>query len=328
MNNKINISPEKYQASSSKWLYFVDSLLILLNLSLSGTIIPSLLFSSELGYNIGIVIILNMAYLFFRFHINIKIPTHSLFIIYFLLNFINVFTSLLTSTGRFFPSLYLMLNTTFYVILYNLYIRYRKEVSLGATIKLIIRGYIWLGIVSIVSILLLFLLVRIGFDININDISHSMSVFKANVETLGHTYYFPYSLGIFLELSYSVISIPFLADYGGRICGLAYEPHISTFLVFPSLFFLLAYARSYQTKLFLFLIWLFIALISLSVTNIIAFCACITALLFLDKKWRYLGLIPLIIGVYFFVDFLLDSPLSFVLDKISGNDTSSIQRTI
>ncbi len=304
-------------------MYIVDSLFVLLNISLSGSIIPSLLFFYEHAYNILVVAILNIVYLFVRFGFSIMLPKHTLFVIYFFLNFLNVFTSIMTSTGTFFPSLYLVANTTFYIILYNLYVKYKNCFSYKRTIKLISRGYVWISVLSIISTLSLFLFARLGFDLCVNDISRSMSIFRPNVELLGHTYYFPFSLGVFITQAHFLIDVPFFADYGGRICGLCFEPHILTFLVFPSLFFLLAYSSSLRRKIFLILVWGFVSLIALSVTNIVTFSMCIAVLLLLDKKWRYWGLIPLAIVAYFLIDSIWDSSFSFIAEKISGDDASS-----
>ena len=307
----------------NKSVYLLDSLIILLNISSSYSIIPYVLFSQfHRGINLGLIIIINVLYLCFRFGKNIKFPTGSLFNLYFVLNLINLFSSLITSTGLYMPFLYLLLNTTFYFILKNCFLCYKKEDNFENAFWYIIRGYIWLCVICIVSVLSLFVLIKLGVNCYVNTISNKMDLFTNNVSDFGHVYYFPYGISILL-VTMNSMRIPFFADKG-IVCGIYHEPHILTFMLFPALFLLLWRLKSFANKLFVFLWSLFIMLIAASVTNILVFICCVFVLLVLEKKSRIFILpifVFLILSMVFYVG-LENTDLFFVEDKLMDSGGS------
>ena len=100
--------------------YLLDSLIILLNISNSYSIIPYLLFFQyNRAVNTGIIFLLNIIFLLFRFKCKIKFTFPSLLTLYVLICGVNVISSFLSSTGFFLTWLYLIANLSFFLILFN-----------------------------------------------------------------------------------------------------------------------------------------------------------------------------------------------------------------
>ena len=149
-----------------------------------------------------------------------------------------------------------------------------------------------------------------------NNINDSFDLFTDNVVSLGHNYYAPLGVGIVLDSLFSSLRL-FSED--GIICGLYHEPHIITFMVFPSLFFLWAYAKNNYQKLAIFLSGLFIAILASSTTNIIVTFICLCIALFFLKKGK-IFLIPVILSTIYIVIFIgfENTELFFVADKLDN----------
>lgn len=305
------------------YLYIVDSLIIFLNISNSYSIIPYLLFFQyKRGINTVLIILINLIYLLIRYRKNIKIPfKHPLFVIYFILNFINVCSAYMTDTAFIMPFVYLICNTLFYIILYNGYIYYKKKHEIKETIWLLIRGYAWVCIVCLISALFLFILIKIGASPYGNFINERMDLFEDNVNTLGHTYYFPYFSSILLVPETPLLRLPFFTEYG-VICGIYYEPHIITFMIFPALFLLWAYIQSMWYRIGLFLLWLLIILMASSTTNILSVMCCFLVLLLYTKTGRVL-LFPTIsmLVVVLFIAGLENTEFFFIAEKLDGSSS-------
>lgn len=308
---------------NKKTVFFCDSLLVLLNISSSYSIIPYLIFFQyHRGINTGIIIIIDVIYLLWRFGKHIKMPKDSLFTLYFILNLFNVFSSIITSTGSFMPWLYLGLNTLFYFLLYNLYYEYRNIESQYRALWLVLRGYMWLCAICLVSAFLLFLFIKLGVNVHINDVGSRMDLFEDNVNTLGHSYYFPYYLSILLVSANPSLKLPFFTEHG-VVCGIYFEPHIITFMLFPALFILYAYANSKIKKFFLISAWLLLMLMACSTTNIVASLFCLFVSLFFDKTGRYY-LIP-ILAIFLILIFyvgLSNTEFFFVAEKLEDSGGS------
>lgn len=298
-------------------VHLLDSLLILLNVSSSYSIIPYLLFFQyHRGINTGLIIAIDAIYLLWRFGRHIKIPLNLLFGIYFVLNLINVFSSILTSTGFYMTWLYLMLNTLFFLVLYNCYIEYRKENAYIKSVWLVLRGYIWLCCICLFSVFSVFILMKCGIDIHNNDIGNRMDLFADNVNTLGHTYYFPYWLSVVLVSSSISLKLPFFIEQG-TVCGIYFEPHVITFMLFPALFILWAYARTLLKKILWLVLWVLLMLMECSTTNILVFVTCVCVALLFDRVGRY-WLVPLFALIILFVFYIgLDNTsFFFIADKL------------
>lgn len=302
-----------------KRIHFFDSLIILLNLSNSYSIVPYLLFHQHhRAVNTGLIFVINLVYLLYRFKFVIEVPKAPLFRIYVLICAVNVVSSALSATGFFLPWLYLLANSSFFVLLYNCYNEYQNDYDRKTSLWLTIRGYIWLVAICITGALLLFLLMKLGLNPYQNEISSSMDLFDANVEQFNTEHFFPYYLSILLKDVVEVGKMPFFNDMG-IVCGIYHEPHIITFMVFPALFFLFAFVESNKTKVCLFLIWLFVMLMTTSTMNIIAFTVCICIFLAFNK-WGKIMLIPLF-GVFVMLVVYIgleNTELFFIIDKLEG----------
>lgn len=293
-----------------------DTLLILLNCSACYSVIPYILFHQ---YNRGVFVIIiaaiNILYLCYKYGFKTELPSAPLFILYFLINIWNSYASLYTDSGYLLCTAYLIANSTFFIILYNCYITYLNSYSTRRSLWLVIRGYVYLEIICILSALLTFIVLKMGYPLS-NNINDSFDLFTDNVVSLGHNYYAPLGVGIVLDSLFSSLRL-FSED--GIICGLYHEPHIITFMVFPSLFFLWAYAKNNYQKLAIFLSGLFIAILASSTTNIIVTFICLCIALFFLKKGK-IFLIPVILSTIFIVIFigLENTELFFVAEKLDN----------
>ena len=303
--------------------YLIDSLIIFLNISNSYSIIPYILFFQySRSINTLIIVLINIIYLFARYNKNIKIPLHPLFFIYFILNFINACSAYVTHTAFVMPVLYLFCNTLFYIILYNCYIYYKKiKIEERKTIWLLCRGYIWICVICIISIFSLFVLIKTGISPYSNFINERMDLFEDNVNTLGHTYYYPFYTSILLVPKGISLKLPFFTEFGS-ICGIYFEPHILTFMLSPALFLLWAYIKNVFYRISLFIIWLFIILIASSTTNILSFTCCLLVICLYTKKGR-MALIPIIYILVFVVIIvgLENTELFFIANKLDSSSS-------
>lgn len=312
------------KVEKKNYRYLIDSLIIFLNISNSYSIIPYILFFQySRAVNTLIIILINIVYLMMKYNKNIQIPfRHPLFVAYFVLNAINVCSAYTTHTAFVMPPLYLLCNTLFYIVLYNCYLRYKKEgIEEKKTIWLLCRGYVWICVICIISISVLFLLIKAGISPYSNFCNNRMDLFEDNVNTLGHTYYYPFFTSILLVPKSFSLKLPFFTEYG-TICGIYFEPHIVTFMLCPALFLLWAYFKRMTYRVGLFFIWLFIILISCSTTNILCFTCCLLLLFLYTKKGR-IALIPIMYVLLFtvFIVGLENTDLLFIADKLDGSSS-------
>lgn len=308
---------------------FWDTIIIMLNISGSYSIIPYILFfQSNRGITTGIIILLNFVYYIFRFSGKYKFPVENrMFMVYVILMLVNTVASIITNTGMFQSWLYLLSNTSFFLILYNCYKEYRRYYDSEKSLWLILRGYLNICAICVVSCLSLFLLIKSGVSPNVNNVSNWLDLFESNVDNLGHTYYFPYHLSIFLESGTLDLKLPFFSDQG-NICGIYYESHILTFMLFPALFYILAYSKSVKKNILILMIWLLVMLLACSTTNILAFVLCIAIMLSLDSKKRWMMLpIGLMFFLLIFYIGLQNTEFFFIMDKLdSTGDGGGSQR--
>ena len=303
-------------------IYLIDSLIILLNISNSYSIVPFLLFfQHSRTVNTAIILLINIIYFLVRFNHNKIFTNYSLFIIYIVVCSVNIFSSLITETIIFQTVLYPVTNSLFFLIMVNCFKEYMRTESFKRSLWLVLRGYIWLSLACLVSVILLFVLLKIGVNGETNLVNDKFDLFRSNVELSGHTYYFPYYTSI-LIIPKIMLRIPFFTD-NGVICGIYYEPHILTFMMFPALFFLYGYIEKRSVKTFLFFIWVFIMLVASSATNIVAFSFCLFLLLLFTRK-GILILLPicaLFAWIFYYIG-LENTDFSFLVEKLSGGDNS------
>lgn len=257
-----------------------------------------------------------------RYHKSIKIPfNHPLFIIYFVLNFINVCSAYFTDSKYIMPVVYLFCNTLFYIILYNCYVCCKKTYAIKKTIWMLCRGYIWICVICLLSAISLFILIKTGVSPYTNLINDRMDLFEDNVVSTGHTYYFPYFSSILLVPLTPLFRLPFFTEYG-VICGIYFEPHILTFMLCPALFVLWAYVKDVWRRIGLFIIWLLIILMASSTTNILSVLCCFFILLLYNKGGRVL-LIPIMytLALVIFIVGLENTELFFIADKMDGSSS-------
>lgn len=313
----------------SKAYLFIDSLMVLLNASNSYSILPFLLFfTTKHGMNTGLILILNVIYLCVRFKGKITIRLRGLFLIYFLLNFYNIFASYFSGTGSYHVWLGLLANCSFYILLSTIYCDYSKKLKSTQALWLTLRGYVWLAVYSVIVSILLFVLIKLGLNPYVNNISARMDIFADNVEKFFSTYYFPYGISVILADDQEILKLPFFFEKG-IICGLYYEPHIITFMVFPVLFLLCARYNSFKMRLGLYTSWCLIMLMTASTTNILAFVVCVMVLLLTEKRLRVF-LIPIIYGILVLVLTIgiENTELFFIQEKIESGSMGYSQRTI
>ncbi len=319
----------------SKSLLLIDSFVVLLNLSTSYSIIPYLLFGQFDRYiNMLVIVGLNVVYSAIRFYKTFTFPRKDvLFCIYLILSISNFFSAGLTNTGWKSALVYLFLNTTFYLILCNLYRDYKRRYSIGESLWFISRGYIWIVAYCVTCCVLMFILLKLGIDPYVNQVNYRYDLFYDNYYNLNANYYYPYYLSI-LNIS-TDIRIPFFQDKG-FISGIYHEPHILTFMTFPALFLMLYYARNLISRVGLVVVYVLILLLAGSTTNIgvILFCLLLYLLnkmFFIDKKsfaWN-LGIIILILtslGVVYSI--INEDDLNFIFNKLEAGSKDYSMATL
>ncbi|PKQ64411.1 hypothetical protein BZG02_06245 [Labilibaculum filiforme] len=306
----------------------LDSFIVFLNISNSYSIIPYLLFFQYYrAINTSIIILINIIYIIYRFGrkgvFNLK---DTLFLCFIVINVLNYIFGLVTNTFGIGMFPFLFANMTFYILLYNLFRKYIEVFTFDRSFWLIIRGYIWLSTISILSVLTLFILITyFNVQPHVNDIGSSMDLFRSNLRDPRDTYYFP--LGISVLFDTTGIRVPYLQQYG-IITGLFHEPHSFTFLVIPSFFLIYRYLKNSVLKLMIFTVYVVVMLIEASTTNILAFLLCLSVYFFVKYRKNFF-LLSLIFGVFISVFLLIDPVLyNFIVNKLSSGSATYSQSTI
>ena len=320
---------EKINIGYNRKLFFLDSFFVFINISNSFSIIPYLLFFPNRAINTGIITIINVIYIFLRFKNKITLPLRdSLFLLYFVLNVTNTFFGLYTDTLGWGVFPYLFSNTTFYIILINLFMCYQRSFSFEGSVYMITRSYIFLCLINIVSVLSLFFLIQV-FDFYplVNDVGDKIDLFKGNIDRNPENvaYYFPLSLSIFCKSL--DIRIPMLQPYG-IICGFYHEPHIITFLVAPSIFLILNKIKIIFWKVLVIVIYILFMLIEASTTNVLAMLACLGVLMIQRLRKNVILPIVFLLAVGCLFLFIDDSLYAFVFYKLNSNSADYSLTTI
>lgn len=340
--------------NKKSWVLWLDTAVVLLNLSTSYSIIPYLVFRQYDRYtNMIILFVLDILYLLIRFYGNKKkkdkkeevekaeAPSHRrvkkgikastlLIGLYIAISVMCILAGLLTGTGWKSALIYLSLNVVFFILLKKLYVRYRKRYSVKESVFLLSRGYLILASLSVLSSVLLFLMFKGGFNPYVNQITHRYDLFLDNSIRFDCEYYFPYHLGI-LDVAPTGVRVPFFQEEG-LLTGLYHEPHCQTFMVFPALFLLLFYSKAIWQKWIVGAAYVMIVLLSSSTTNIAALLVTLLVYLFytfkssLSKTGILLGIVVLLVlAVRSFVDL---SFFDFIFNKVESGSMDYSMSTI
>jgi hypothetical protein len=305
--------------SLPKLILFIDSLIIFLNIAVSYSIIPYLLFTSHRAVNNGIIAIINVIYLFARFGYRIKAFNQGdfLFLIFILINIINVLFGIYTNTYAISWLPLLLTNITFYLVLINLFKKYQKQYTFKESIDYIMRGYIWFCLLNMASAISMFLLITL-FDFNplFNDIGSTMDLFTSNLEQdSSRSYYFPLNLSIVFQIN--DIRLPFFQKYG-IICGFFHEPHTLTFVLTPAILYMIYKTKNTFSNTLLIVSFILVMLIAASTTNILSVIACLFVFLFFRYR-KYIIAPIIIISIIIAIILSIDpSYYLFIINKLGS----------
>jgi len=160
----------------------------------------------------------------------------------------------------------------------------------------------------------LFILIKIGVNPLINNISTKYDLFADNYR-MGSNYFFPY-ISI---IGGRGIRFEFFQELG-IIYGLYHEPHIVTFMLFPALFLFL-YKSETKHRIYIILIYVLILLLTVSTTNILSVLFCIIVLISIKLKNNFAGgfiFLFISIGLGFLIYKNFDNSILYILGKVEG----------
>ncbi len=308
----------------------VDTLIVFLNLSASYSIVPYIVFHQYHRFiNSIILVAIDLIYVYVRFHRAYFVKREPLFYIYIFLNIVNLIAAYITDTGWYAALAYLVLNSIFYFVLYNIYMNYRKWMNVGDTFKFLTRGYLWLIFLALFSSISLFFLSCLGLNLHVNPVNTDYDLFKTNFEELGSNHYFPYNLGVLVDTF--DIRIPFFQSQG-IISGLYHEAHIVTFMTFPCLPLMLYYMRDSRVRFVITCCFALVLLLAGSTTNIIAVLGCLIIYLLYRFKTSFVKALPLLFVIIIAVTIVISSVdvalFQFIFDKMDSSSAGYTQTTL
>lgn len=305
---------------------FFDALFVLLNISSPYTLIPCLLFTRHTGVNSAIIFILTFIYIIIRFKNRIKFTIDSLFVIFLLISLYNLANSAIQGTlavgflGIFFA------NCVFYLLLYNIYIDYRNELSVDEALTRTTKGYVWLCFYQLFIVAILFFVIRAHvINLRINEVTWNYDIFADNASRVytPTRYFLPYHISI-LSLD-DMDRLPFLNLEGLSPLGMFHEPHTMTYYIVPFLF-LMHYMFKKNWLFLLDLLFVIYILVAASTTNLL----CTLAVLLLwsvlkEKKLIvvYLLLASTVIGLLQTIDSPIVELVRFKLESGSMEYSAS-----
>lgn len=311
-----------------KKIYIIDFIIIFLNISTSYSIVPYLIFSFSNRYiNMLIIVFINLVYLLKNKSTKIYLRLGILSKLYFVIMTLCFISAFSTNTGWSSVLAHLLQNCTFLLVLYRIYNTYIGKFKDENTLKLIIRPYLTLILISAVGASVLFVLLKCGLSPYVNNVSDRYDLFGDNVEKFGVQYYYPYFISI-IDPDTIDLRFPFFGDCGA-IDGLFHEPHCMTFMSFPALFLLLYYSSNNLQKMVIWLIFIMQMGIAGSTTNIASSLVCLIIYMFYTfknslKKTIALGVLIMALSMLIisYIDF---STFDFIFNKIeSGSMTYSV----
>lgn len=305
-----------------------DTLLIVLNISSTYSILPYLVFFQYYrAVNTLLLTLVNVFYLFYRFRGSITYYRNDyLFFSFLIINISNIIIGFATSTFGLGMLPFMFANTTFYLLLYNLFLLYKKKTSVKNARQLLFRGYLWFCLINIFIVFSLFLLIKvIDFHPLVNEVAGQYDLFKYNIKNPNVSYYFPLGLAV-IEKTLTV-RIPYFQEYG-IITGLFHEPHTFTFVVVPSIFLLFREIKSKIAKVLLILIYLIVMLIEASTTNILGMLFCTFVLFAYNyRKQIWFLFFGICVGILLF--FLLEPTYyQFIIQKLTSGSRNYTQAMI
>lgn len=212
----------------------------------------------------------------------------------------------------------------FMIYLNNLYytnINKFKNLSLNQVFLKSLNIYLVFAVLNVILVLLSAGLQLIGFiapySNSINDLYPQL--LSSNVKFGGAFYYMPANLSI--QTDDSRLGFDF-----GTLMGLTHEPHVFTYLVFPSLFFLLAkYCNNKKYSYFISAIYVAAGLISFSVTTVIVLSVVVLVKLISEKqivKVVVTFAIILMLSATEFKSEILSSVFEYSTMKLTSNTSS------
>jgi len=317
--------------AGSKSTPILGYLLILLNISQFLTIIPSLLFGNrEWYFHQSFIIVLNVLFL-----INSKLRpdlfsdvkksiVHWALVILCLIFLLEFPRYLINSDGR--NLILTILNgiefITFYYVLSSVFYSVASKRGYQAANQGLLKTYVIFTSFIVLSSVAVFILTSLRL---INPTSYpmptdlSMNV-NSNANNLGTQYYFPLHLTV---VTSDNRGLPFFSNYG-VFCGLSHEPHIATYLITPSLFFMQLLDWGKRKKIILTIFYVFFILLATSTTNLIGFMVVLIILIIINikngqNKFLNVAFLVTIIAVF---SFFSVSDLGFAAIK-AKLDTSS-----
>lgn len=339
-----------------KVVLWLDTIMVFLNLSTSYSLFPYLVFRQYDRYiNMLMLLVLDISYLLVRFkkfrgkekrwsysepliihtredlkHRILKIKSSTVLIcLYAAISLICIVAGLVTGTGWKSAVVYLALNVTFFVLLEQLYKSYLCKYGVRKSVFLLSRGYLILALVSVVSCVFMFMLIRVGFNPQVNPVSTKYDLFYDNAVNFDAIYYFPLHLCV-LDGAPD-IRLPFFQE-AGLLTGFYHEPHCLTFMVFPALFLFLYYASKKWQKGTLIALYIWIILLSASTTNIAAVLVTMVVYLFflLKSSWSKSAVFVTFLGVLFggILSFVDLSTFDFIFNKVASGSMDYSMSTI
>lgn len=298
----------------------IDISIIALNLSLSYSILPQLIFFQyERAYSIIIVLLINTIYLTFRFKGFFSYYNDLLFHLFWLINVTNLIFGSLTGTYGFGIMPYIFTNITFFFILVSVY-KSHETTNPDKGLKIIITPYLVLSYISVLGALTAYILAQTGLiDPHNNLINSDYSIFQSNLRDPNINYYFVSIFSVLFDSN--IIRLPGINQHG-MFTGLYHEPHIFTFMTTPALFLSLNYTKNRLIKLIIISIFLFTFIQSTSATNLISLFVVISFYVFF-KINNLIGKIIIIstlavVGVYYLAN---SDIINFVIGKIYSGST-------
>lgn len=202
----------------------------------------------------------------------VKTPILSLF---FMILILDIFQSLLFADSFIQTGFVILLSINHFLFLSFLYNVFKESGSF----KYVLSPYVGYSLYNIVVIMLTALLVIIGLPWEINMLTDNVRILGDDIAG-GGEYYFPY----FLSIAANFHPIQIFGNLPG-LTGLSHEPHIIMMIISPALLMGLLYKSSKRIKIVLAFSYLFIALNSMSSTNVI----CILVVLFFQLLWMTLS---------------------------------------
>lgn len=317
-----------YNMSTRQRLFlFVDAIVVFINLANYYTIINNLLFTPKRSVNTVIITVLNCLFLFFRKRSRFSIFPHDrVFVIYLLVIFVNIVSSVISGTliPGFLP--FYAANISFYLILVNLYTEYRHRSDFQESMRQVFRGYVWFFVLNAASVCIMQVLVNFtGMDPMINEITDRYDLFASNQEKFGSHYYFPHYLSV--VLADSELRIPLFQDKG-LLLGFFHEPHSFMFYITPVALFCIFTARNKTLSYSLSAILLLLILSCGSVTNILAILASLTVFFVIRNKKRILLLVTVIVFAIIGIMALDPDIYAFILYRFTSGSADYSKTTL